>query len=45
MGCILVGSNVSSIVTLPRFGPRVPIASGMLLGVAAMIDFTDIQLA
>lgn len=40
MGCILVSSNVSSIVTLPRFGPRVLIASGMLLGVVAMTYLT-----
>ena len=37
VGCILISSNVSSIVTLPRFGPRVLIVLGMLLGVAAMI--------
>src|SRR6202044_1049979 len=37
---ILVSSNVSSIVTLPRLGPRVLIASGMLLGVAAMVYLT-----
>ncbi len=36
VGCILVSSNVSSIVTLPRLGPRALIVSGMLLGVAAM---------
>jgi EmrB/QacA subfamily drug resistance transporter len=36
VGCILISSNVSSIVTLPRFGPRVLIVSGMLLGVTAM---------
>ena len=42
VGCILVSSNVSSIVTLPRFGPRVLIASGMLLGVAAMIYLTQL---
>src|SRR5580693_4716850 len=40
VGCILVSSNVSSIVTLPRLGPRVLIASGMLLGVVAMIYLT-----
>ena len=32
IGCILLSSNVSSIVTLPRLGPRVLIATGMLLG-------------
>ena len=42
VGCILVSSNVSSIVTLPRFGPRVLIASGMLLGVAAMTYLTQL---
>jgi EmrB/QacA subfamily drug resistance transporter len=40
VGCILVSSNVSSIVTLPRLGPRVLIASGMLLGVVAMVYLT-----
>jgi EmrB/QacA subfamily drug resistance transporter len=40
VGCILVSSNVSSIVTLPLFGPRVLIASGMLLGAAAMSYLT-----
>jgi len=42
VGCILVSSNISSIVTLPRFGPRVLIASGMLLGAAAMAYLTQI---
>jgi len=37
---ILVSSNVASIVTLPRVGPRVLIASGMLMGVAAMAYLT-----
>ena len=32
IGCILLSSNTSSIVLLPRFGPRVLIATGMLLG-------------
>ncbi len=36
IACILLSSNVSSIVTLPRFGPRVLITTGMLLGAAAM---------
>jgi EmrB/QacA subfamily drug resistance transporter len=42
IACILVSSNVSSIVTLPRFGPRVLIASGMLLGVGSMLYLTQI---
>jgi EmrB/QacA subfamily drug resistance transporter len=36
IGCILLSSNVSSIVTLPRFGPRVLITTGMLFGVGGM---------
>jgi EmrB/QacA subfamily drug resistance transporter len=40
IGCILVSSNTSSIVTLPRFGPRVLIAAGMLLGGGAMVYLT-----
>ena len=42
IGCILLSSNVSSIVTLPRFGPRVLIATGMLLGAAAMAYLTQL---
>jgi len=37
---ILVSSNVASIVTLPLVGPRVLIASGMLMGAAAMAYLT-----
>jgi EmrB/QacA subfamily drug resistance transporter len=40
VGCILISSNISSIVTLPRFGPRVLIASGMVLSVIAMSYLT-----
>ncbi len=40
VGCILISSNVSSIITLPRFGPRVLISVGMLLGAAAMVYLT-----
>ncbi len=36
IGCILLSSNVSSIVTLPRLGPRVLITTGMLFGAGAM---------
>jgi hypothetical protein len=42
IGCILVSSNTSSIVTLPRFGPRVLIATGMLIGGAAMAYLTQL---
>jgi EmrB/QacA subfamily drug resistance transporter len=43
IACILLSSNVSSIVTLPRFGPRVLITSGMVLGAAAMIWLAQIS--
>jgi EmrB/QacA subfamily drug resistance transporter len=42
IGCILLSSNVSSIVTLPRFGPRVLITTGMLLGAGAMTYLTQL---
>jgi EmrB/QacA subfamily drug resistance transporter len=41
-GCILISSNTSSIVTLPRFGPRVLITIGMVLGGGAMIYLTQL---
>src|SRR6476646_5054477 len=43
IACILLASNLSSIVTLPRFGPRALITSGMLLGGAAMTYLTQIS--
>jgi EmrB/QacA subfamily drug resistance transporter len=42
IGCILLSSNVSSIVTLPRFGPRILITTGMLLGAGAMTYLTQL---
>jgi MFS family permease len=42
IGCILLSSNVSSIVTLPRFGPRVLIATGMLFGAGGMAYLTQL---
>ncbi len=36
IACILIASNLSSIVLLPRLGPRVLIAAGMLLAAAGM---------
>ena len=32
IGCIILSSNVANIVTLPRFGPRIVITVGMVLG-------------
>jgi EmrB/QacA subfamily drug resistance transporter len=42
VGGILVSSTVSSTVALPRVGPRVLIASGMLLGTGAMAYLTQV---
>jgi EmrB/QacA subfamily drug resistance transporter len=35
--CIMVSANVSTVVTLPKFGPRVHITSGMVLGGVGML--------
>src|ERR1022692_573814 len=40
VGCILISSNLSSIVGLARLGPRVLIATGMLLGAGGMAYLT-----
>jgi EmrB/QacA subfamily drug resistance transporter len=42
IACILVTSNLASIVGLPRFGPRALIAGGMLLGAAGMAYLTQV---
>jgi EmrB/QacA subfamily drug resistance transporter len=42
IGCILVTSNLASIYGLARFGPRVLIAGGMLLGAAGMALLTQV---
>ncbi len=42
IACILITSNLSSIVGLARLGPRVLIATGMLLGAGGMAYLTQI---
>ncbi len=42
IGCILISSNLSSIALLPRVGPRVLIALGMLLGAGGMAYLTQV---
>jgi EmrB/QacA subfamily drug resistance transporter len=42
IGCILISSNLSSIVGLARLGPRVLIASGMLFGAGGMAYLTQV---
>ncbi|HEY3737845.1 MAG TPA: MFS transporter [Jatrophihabitans sp.] len=36
IGCAMISSNTSNIVTLPRFGPRIVITVGMALGFLAL---------
>jgi EmrB/QacA subfamily drug resistance transporter len=42
IACILLASNSSSIVLLPRLGPRALVVTGMLLGGGAMAYLTQI---
>jgi EmrB/QacA subfamily drug resistance transporter len=42
IGCILLASNSSSIVLLPRIGPRALVVTGMLLGGGAMAYLTQL---
>jgi MFS family permease len=42
IGCILLSSNTSSILLLPRVGPRALIVTGMLLGGGAMAYLTQL---
>src|SRR5580692_11797313 len=43
IACILVSSNTSSIVLLPRLGPRTLIAAGMLIGGGGMAYLTQLS--
>jgi EmrB/QacA subfamily drug resistance transporter len=42
IGCILISSNTSSIVLLPRLGPRALITTGMIFGGGAMLYLTQL---
>jgi EmrB/QacA subfamily drug resistance transporter len=42
IGCILISSNLSSVVLLPRVGPRALIATGMLLAAGGMAYLTQV---
>jgi predicted MFS family arabinose efflux permease len=42
IGCILISSNTSSIVLLPRVGPRGLITTGMVFGGGAMLYLTQL---
>jgi EmrB/QacA subfamily drug resistance transporter len=43
IACILTSSNLASIVGMPRVGPRVLIATGMLLGAGGMALLTQLS--
>ena len=43
IGCILISSNLASTLLLPRVGPRVLIAAGMLLGTGGMVYLTQVS--
>ncbi|HUA27269.1 MAG TPA: MFS transporter [Streptosporangiaceae bacterium] len=43
IGCILLASNTSSILLLPRVGPRALVVTGMLLGGGAMAYLTQLS--
>jgi EmrB/QacA subfamily drug resistance transporter len=45
IGCILVTSNLASIYGLARFGPRILIAGGMLLGAAGLALLTQVTVS
>lgn len=45
VGCILITSNLSSIVLLLRFGPRDLIALGMLLGTIGMVYLSRVTVS
>jgi EmrB/QacA subfamily drug resistance transporter len=45
IACILLASNSSSIVLLPRVGPRALIVTGMILGAAGMFYLTRLTAA
>lgn len=45
IACVMIASNLSNIVTLPRFGPRVVITIGMLLGCAGMAYLSQVTVA
>jgi EmrB/QacA subfamily drug resistance transporter len=45
IACILLASNLSSIVLLPRVGPRNLIVTGMVLGGGAMVYLTQLTVS
>jgi EmrB/QacA subfamily drug resistance transporter len=44
VACIMIAAQLSTIVLLPRIGPKLPVAIGMVLGAAGMAWLTNIGL-
>jgi EmrB/QacA subfamily drug resistance transporter len=44
VACIMLAAQLSTIVLLPRLGPQIPVAIGMILGAAGMAWLTGIHL-
>ena len=42
IACIMISANLAGTVLLPRFGPRIILPAGMLLGVIAMLILTTL---
>ncbi|SHG52458.1 drug resistance transporter, EmrB/QacA subfamily [Jatrophihabitans endophyticus] len=45
IGCVMISSNLSNIVTLPRFGPRVVITIGMVVGSLALLYLSRLDVS
>jgi EmrB/QacA subfamily drug resistance transporter len=43
--CIMLSANVSTVITLPKFGPRVHITSGMVMGGIGMLLLQRLQVS
>ena len=45
IACVMISSNLSNIVTLPRFGPRVVITIGMAVGSLALLYLSRLDVS
>jgi EmrB/QacA subfamily drug resistance transporter len=45
IGAIMITATTSTAVILPRVGPRIPVVTGMLLGMTGLLLFTQIGVA
>jgi EmrB/QacA subfamily drug resistance transporter len=44
IACVIISSNTANIVTLPRFGPRIIITTGMAMGAVALAYLSRIDI-